>query len=89
MKAEAKYAKEKKIQHIHSTNIEQYNILLNEVLGSPWPHLKDECFSRNCVSVKQNSVRAKASVSVLNSVTNDLQEIQLYLSLIYKQNYNK
>lgn len=68
MKAQAKYAKEKILNNIHRTDIEQYNVLLKEILGFPWPHLKDECLSRKCVSVKQNSVRAKAKVSVLNLV---------------------
>lgn len=90
MKAEAKHVKEKKLlKNIHRTDIEQYNIPLEEILGSLLPHLKDECLSRKCVSVKLNSLRAKAWVSVLNLVTYDLQKNQLYLSLTYKQNYNK
>lgn len=38
-------------------------MLLKEILDSPWPHLKDECLSRKHVSVKCNSVRAKARVA--------------------------
>lgn len=55
MKSEAKYAKEKISKNIHRTAIEQYDILLKETLGSPWPHVKDECLSRNCFSQAQLS----------------------------------
>lgn len=67
-------------KNIYNIDIKHCNRLLKEILDSPWSHLKDGWLSRKRVSVKHNSVRAKAKVAGWNLETYDLQDIQVFFS---------